>query len=117
MIGFISSKSYKATTSKEPVLQRLLITRYDPARAAKEESLALKDIQDLLGLPLLGVIPESKAVLTCTNVGQPVILSDDKAGKAYKDLVARFLGEELPMRYTEEEKLGFFARIFGGLST
>ena len=87
MIGFIASRSRRAELGKEPVVQRLLVTRYDPERAAKEESLSLDDIGELLGLPLIGVVPESKSVLTSTNLGQPVITANDRAGEAYKDLV------------------------------
>lgn len=113
MIGFIASKSRRAEVGAEPVVQRLLVTRYDPERAAKEESLRLEDISELLGLPLIGVIPESKAVLTSTNLGQPVITATDRAGEAYKDLVKRFLGEEIEFRFIKPEERGFFARIFG----
>jgi septum site-determining protein MinD len=113
MIGFIASKSRRAEMNQEPVLQRLVVTRYDPERASKEESLSLDDISELLGLPLLGVIPESKAVLTSTNIGQPVILAQDPAGEAYSDFVKRFLGQEVPMRFTVYENKSFLSRIFG----
>lgn len=113
MIGFISSKSHRAVTGKDPVNQRLLVTRYDPNRAEKEESLSLQDIEELLGLPLIGVIPESKAVLTSTNLGQPVIIGNDRASIAYKDMVGRFLGENIPLKYTEPEQKGFLSRLFG----
>lgn len=115
MIGFIASNSLRAKTGQDPVKQTLLVTRYDPARAAKEESLSLEDIHELLGLPLVGVIPESKSVLTATNLGQPVInIAGDKAGEAYKDVVKRFLGEETPFRFVAYEQPGFFQRMFGG---
>lgn len=114
MIGFIASKSYRAEKGQTPVNQRLLVTRYDPERAAKEESLSLEDITELLGLPIIGVIPESRAVLTSTNIGQPVILAADNAGEAYKDLVSRFLGQEVPLRFITAEEEGFFAKLFGG---
>lgn len=113
MIGFIASNSERAIKNRDPVIQRLLVTRYDPARAAKEESLSLEDIQELLGLPLIGVIPESRSVLTSTNLGQPVIMGDDKAGEAYKDVVKRFLGQETPFRFTTYQAPSFFNRIFG----
>ena len=68
MVGFISSRSRRAVIGETlPVLQTLLITRYDPARAEAEESLSIADMEELLGLPVVGVIPESKDVLTCTN--------------------------------------------------
>lgn len=63
MIGFISSRSRRAEMGAAPVTQTLLITRYDPERADKNESLSIADIQDLLGLDLVGVIPESKVRL------------------------------------------------------
>jgi septum site-determining protein MinD len=88
------------------------VTRYDASRAARDESLRLGDITALLGLPLIGVIPESPAVLTSTNVGQPVILAKDRAGEAYRDVVQRFLGHDVPLRFTEPEQKNFFARIF-----
>ena len=112
MIGFISSKSHRAITNQAPVIQRLLVTRYDPNRAAKEESLSLDDIQELLGLPLIGVIPESKAVLSCTNLGQPVITGNCNASIAYKDMVRRFTGEDIEMKFTKPDS-NFFSRIFG----
>ena len=112
MIGFIASKSRKAEKGEGEVRQRLIVTRYDPARAAKDECLSLIDIQELLGLDLVGVIPESRSVLTSTNIGQPVIMADDKAGEAYKDMVRRFLGEDVEMRFVEEEAQGFFERFF-----
>jgi septum site-determining protein MinD len=34
--------------------------------------------------------------------------------EAYKDVIARFLGEDKPMRFIEAEKPGFFKRLFGG---
>ena len=62
MIGFISSRSKRSIEGGDPVNQVLMVNRYDPARAAKDEMLKLDDMKDLLGLNLIGVIPESKAV-------------------------------------------------------
>lgn len=117
MIGFISSRSRRAEIGDEvaPVSQTLLITRYDPARAEKDESLSIADIEDLLGLPVLGVIPESKDVLTCTNLGSPIITlgETNSASGAYSDMVDRFLGEEKTLRFVTPEPVSFFSRFFG----
>lgn len=114
MIGFIASKSLRAINNDSPVVQRLLVTRYEPHRAEKGESLDLESITELLGIPLIGVIPESPSVLTSTNLGQPVIsLPGDNAAEAYKDAVSRFLGDDVPMRFTKPEDKGFFSRLFG----
>lgn len=118
MVGFISSKSRRAELGEntaKSVAQTLLITRYDPARAEAEESLAIADIEELLGLPVIGVIPESKSILTCTNLGQPVITlgEEDQAAGAYSDMVDRFLGENKELRYVTPEPVSFFKHIFG----
>lgn len=118
MVGFISSRSRRAEIGGDtlPVSQTLLITRYDPVRVQAEESLSIKDIEELLGLPVVGVIPESKSVLTCTNIGSPVISLVDKAepaALAYLDMVDRYLGKERELRFITPEPVSFFKRIFG----
>jgi len=118
MIGFVSSRSRRAEIGEEgcaPVSQTLLITRYDPVRAEAEESLAITDMKELLGLPVIGVIPESKDVLTCTNLGKPIISlgEDNAAAGAYMDMVDRFLGQEKELRFVTPEPVSFFKRIFG----
>ncbi|TFJ88238.1 hypothetical protein NSK_000589 [Nannochloropsis salina CCMP1776] len=113
MIGFISSRSKRAELGQEPVRQSLLVTRYDPERAQKEECLRLEDIKELLGLELLGVIPESKCILTATNLGQPVIcMPDQDAGQAYMDTVERFLGEEKEFRFLSPRPTGILSMLF-----
>ena len=113
MIGFIASKSRRAELNQPAVVQRLVVTRYDPVRAAKDEMLSLDDIGELLGLPLIGVIPESKTVLTSTNIGVPVInVGNDDAAEAYKDMVDRFLGTTLPFRFTTVQADGLFTRVW-----
>lgn len=113
MIGFIASKSLRAINNDKPVIQRLLVTRYDPNRVSRGECLSLDDIKEVLGIPVLGVIPESSAVLTSTNMGQPVIMQEDNAAIAYRDSIKRFLGDEVNLKFLLPEDKGFFSRLFG----
>ena len=114
MLSIVASKSKRAEEGREPVNQMLLINRFDPERAASDEMLQLADIQELLGLNLIGVVPESKAVLTATNLGQPVISIDgEDAAGAFEDTVARFLGEDRPMRFTTPKEKSWFDGLFG----
>ena len=77
--------------------------------------LSKEDVCDILAVKLIGVIPESKAVLKASNTGVPVILDQDSdAGLAYSDSVARFLGEDRPMQFVIPRKQGLFSRILGG---
>ena len=115
MLGILSSKSRRAETNAEPIREYLLLTRYDPVRVDNGEMLSVKDVQEILSLNLLGVIPESKAVLNASNSGVPVILDrETDAGQAYGDAVGRYLGEDVPHRFIEARKKGFFSRLFGG---
>ena len=77
--------------------------------------LSVADVEEILAIPLLGVIPESESVLKASNQGTPVILDTDAAaGQAYADAVERLLGEERPLRFTDIQKKGFFKRLLGG---
>ncbi|TYT25484.1 MULTISPECIES: septum site-determining protein MinD [Luteimonas] len=113
ILGLLSSKTRKAEAG-ERVQEHLLLTRYNPARVEKGEMLSIGDVEEVLGIRTLGVIPESNDVLDASNKGEPVILdAESLAGQAYDDAVARLLGEERPMRFTQAEKKGFFSKLFG----
>lgn len=114
MLGILSSKSRRAEENKEPIKEYLLLTRYSPDRVKLGEMLSVDDVQEILSLHLLGVIPESKSVLNASNSGVPVILDEKSdAGQAYADIVARYLGENKPHRFIDDKK-GFFGKLFGG---
>ncbi len=112
IIGILSSKTHRAKNGDDPIQTHLLVTRYFPKRVNTGDMLSAKDIQEILAIPLLGIIPESPSVLQASNAGIPVTLDDkSEAGQAYLDVVARFLGEDRPLRYMNKKSL--FARLFG----
>ncbi|WP_347987487.1 septum site-determining protein MinD [Methylomonas sp. AM2-LC] len=114
MLGILSSKSRRAEKGEEPIKEYLLLSRYAPDRVKLGEMLSVEDVQEILSLHLLGVIPESKSVLNASNSGTPVILDEQSdAGQAYTDIVARYLGENRPHRFIDEEKKGLFSKLFG----
>jgi septum site-determining protein MinD len=114
IIGLLDSKTLKAEQG-EDIKKHLLITRYDAARAARGEMLAIDDVLDILSTPLLGIIPESEGVLRASNVGSPVTLNEpgNAAARAYVEAVRRLQGEDVPMVMPVERKSGFFDRLFG----
>ena len=115
ILGMLAAKSLRAIEGEEPIKEHLVVSRYAPDRVQSGEMLSLEDIQELLGIDLIGVIPESENVLQASNSGVPVIRDErSRSGQAYQDMVARFLGEDVPMRFLEVEKRGLLSRIFGG---
>jgi septum site-determining protein MinD len=113
ILGILSAKTKRAKEGFEPIKSHLLVTRYNPNRAEIGEMLSIKDIEDILHIPLIGVIPESKDVLQASNTGTPVInIKNTNVSDAYWDFVERFLGEEREFRFVNVEKKGFLKRIF-----
>lgn len=115
ILGILAAKSRRAIEGDEPVKEFLLLTRYNPKRVADGEMLSRQDIEDILRIKLIGVVPESEDVLQASNQGLPAIhLKETDVSQAYQDVVARYLGEDKALRFTEYEKPGLLKRLFGG---
>jgi septum site-determining protein MinD len=115
ILGLLSSKTQRAEQGNGQVKEHLLLTRYSPKRVATGEMMSVGDVKEILGLDVVGVVPESPDVLAASNAGIPVILNEDSdVSRAYEDAVARLLGETVPLRFVDEPKKGFLARMFGG---
>lgn len=114
ILGILASKTKRAIDNLSPIQEHLLLTRYDPERVERGEMLSVTDVKDILAIPLIGVIPESKSVLKASNTGTPVVLDETSdAGIAYQDAIARFLGEERAMRFINTDRKGLLRRLFG----
>lgn len=114
ILGMLASKTRRAEENLDPVKEHLIITRYDPVRVDQGDMLSAPDIQEVLAIPFLGVVPESRDVVIASNAGIPLTLCEpNDAGDAYFDIVARFLGEDVPHRFLDVPKKGFFGKLFG----
>ena len=113
IIGILDSKTLKAERG-ERIDKHLLITRYDPARAARNEMLKTDDMLEILSIPLLGIIPESEEVLRASNLGAPVTLNNpaSAAARAYLDAARRLKGETVDV-VVPLERQGLIGRLFG----
>ena len=113
IIGMLDSKTLKAERG-ERIEKHLLLTRYDPGRAARGEMLKVEDVLEILSIPLLGIVPESVDVLNASNVGSPVTLNNPAsvASKAYFDAARRLRGEDVDVVVPIERK-GLMNRLFG----
>jgi septum site-determining protein MinD len=113
IIGLLDSKTEKAERG-ECVDKHLLITRYNPWRAARGEMLSIDDVLEILSIPLLGIIPESEDVLRASNVGSPVTLNSPLSApaRAYFEATRRLKGETIPVKIPSESR-GIFNKLFG----
>ncbi len=112
IIGLLDSTTLKAKNGQK-LDKHLLLTRYDPVRAARGEMLRTEDVLEILSIPLLGIIPESEEVLRASNLGSPVTLANPESApaRAYMDAVRRLQGETLEMSVPSDRK-GLFAKWF-----
>jgi septum site-determining protein MinD len=113
IIGMLDSKTVRAENG-ERLDKHLLVTRYDAARAARNEMLKVEDVLEILSIPLLGIIPESEEVLKASNIGSPVTLNNpaSAAARAYFDAAKRLQGEEVDV-VIPMERQGLIGRLFG----
>ncbi len=112
IIGLLDSTTLKAKNGQK-LDKHLLLTRYDPVRAARGEMLRTEDVLEILSIPLLGIIPESEEVLRASNLGSPVTLANPESApaRAYMDAVRRLQGESLEMSVPSDRK-SLFAKWF-----
>jgi len=93
---------------KEP--PRLIINRLRPDMVRRQDMLGIDDVLDVLAVDLLGIVPEDEQVIVATNRGQPLALNGQTpAGKAFGNIAARLLGEEVPLLSLSRE--GLFSRV------
>lgn len=116
MLGFFVERTKRGVDGAEKMGVHAIVTRYRPHMVANGGMVGVDDIQELLGVPIIGVIPESSDVLAGSNSGTPVAMQEtSRAGLAYKDAVARLEGERKPFRFILPEKIkkGWFQKFFG----
>lgn len=88
----------------------LVVNRIKPHMVKNETMMSVEDVQEILSIKLLGVIPDDEAVVNSSNRGEPVTLTDGtRAGQAYRNIARRIRGEDVPLMDLEEG--GFFNRL------
>lgn len=94
---------------------KLIVNRIRPEMVRKGDMLTMDDIDEILSIDCIGQIPDDELVVSSTNRGEPVITNPaSAAGAAYKNIVGRLCGENIPfMKIAEENFFGKVKRIFG----
>ncbi|MBM7854526.1 septum site-determining protein MinD [Desulfohalotomaculum tongense] len=98
----------EAAELKEP---KLIINRLRARMVKAGDMMSIDDMIDILAIDLLGVVPEDDQVVISTNKGEPVALDEKSlSGQAYRNIVKRIRGEEVPLMDLESES-GFFKAL------
>lgn len=95
---------------------QLIINRVRPDMVKRGDMLSSDDILDILGIKLIGIVPDDEGIISSSNKGEPSVLdSKSKAGEAYRNITARILGEEVPLMDLEDENkiLVSLKKLFG----
>ncbi len=75
----------------------LIINRLNPDLVKQQDMLSAEDVLDLLGITLIGIVPEDEAVIVGSNRGVPVAQDPkSRAGQAFRNIAHRLKGEEVP---------------------
>ncbi len=94
---------------------KLVVNRIRPQMVEKGDMLDMDDINDILSLDCIGQIPDDEMIVSSTNRGEPAILLDESpAGQAYRNIVGRICGEDIPfMSFEKDSFLDRLKRLFG----
>ncbi len=90
----------------------LIINRLRPEMVRRGDMMSSEDVVDILGIPLLGVIPDDESVVVATNQGDPLVGGSTLAGTAYANVVGRIEGQDIPF-LNFEKSISFFSRVTG----
>lgn len=90
---------------------RLIINRIRQDMVKRGDMMDKHDIVEILAIDLIGIVPDDESIIISTNKGEPAILdSKSNAGKAYKNIAQRILGNNIPIMEVEQET-NFFGKI------
>lgn len=97
---------------------RLIVNRLRPEMVKMDEMLSVEDILDLLVVPLIGIVPDDKKIITSSNKGEPLVLSpeDSLPGMAIKNIARRINGADVPfldLMATQDNFITKIRRFFG----
>jgi septum site-determining protein MinD len=95
---------------------RLIVNRLRPEMVHSGDMLSVDDVCEVLGIELLGIVPDDEEVIDTTNRGEPIVLADaGKLAAIYYKIARRLEGEIVPFTTFNGARPGLFGRLFAGL--
>jgi septum site-determining protein MinD len=90
VIGLLSARGIEAS---------MILNRVDFGMVKRGDMLSVEDVQDILGIDLIGVIERDESIIVAANCGEPVVYNNkSKAGMAFTDIASRICGEQIPVQ-------------------
>jgi septum site-determining protein MinD len=91
----------------------LIVNRIRPAMVQANDMMSVQDVQELLAIPIIGVIPDDERVIVSTNRGEPLVLSDipSLAATAFENIARRLEGETVEFLELDSSNKNIFSRL------
>ncbi|MBC7765178.1 MAG: septum site-determining protein MinD [Hyphomonadaceae bacterium] len=94
---------------------KLIINRIRMDMVKRGDMMNVEDILDILAIGLIGIVPDDEEIIITTNRGEPTVNDPkSKAGQAYRNIVKRILGEQIPIMDLDKPTgiKGFIINLF-----
>ncbi len=105
VVGLLEANSIKKI--------QLIVNRIRPAMVQANDMMSVEDVQEILAVPLIGVVPDDERVIVSTNKGEPLVLSETPslAGSAFNNIARRLEGEKVEFLDLSANNDGFFSKL------
>ncbi len=91
---------------------KLIINRIRPEMVKRGDMMNRDDIEDILAIGLMGIVPDDEEIVISTNKGEPAVIERKSlAGNAYMNIAKRLIGEEVELLDIESTEEGKFSKI------
>jgi len=88
VIGLLAARSIDA---------RLVVNRVDFNMVRRGDMLSIEDVEDILGIELVGIVERDESVIIAANCGEPVVYNNKaRAGESFGRIARRLCGEPVP---------------------
>ena len=99
----------EANELRNPVL---ILNRLRIDLVQRGEMMNIEDVEEILAVDILGVVPDDESVVIATNKGEPAVTNtESKAGQAYRNIVQRLMGEDVPIMTFEQAPETFMDKL------
>lgn len=91
---------------------KLIINRIRSKMVKSGDMMSVEDILEILAVDLLGIVPDDDIIVISTNRGEPTVLDEEsRAGQAFRNIVRRITGQEVPLMSLDEQPGSIWGRL------